>query len=162
MPISPALFTSDDETWATPLDFYRMCHAEFDFDCDVAALAGSAKAEQWFGPDHPELGRRDAFANDWHGRCWMNPPYGRTIGTWMAKAAASAVDGATVVCLVPARTDTAWWHDHVMPYASEVRLVRGRLKFGSSVNSAPFPSALVIYRPDGNGGAPRLAAMGRS
>ena len=72
----------------------------------------------------------------------MNPPYGREIKHWMKKA--SEAD-ATVVCLVPARTDTAWWHDYVMR-ANEIRYIRGRLKFGGSKNSAPFPSAVIIYR----------------
>jgi len=75
----------------------------------------------------------------------MNPPYGREIGKWVKKAYESAQSGATVVCLVPARTDTAWWHDYCAK--GEIRFVRGRLKFGGSKNSAPFPSAVVIFRP---------------
>ena len=77
----------------------------------------------------------------------MNPPYGRTIKAWMRKAWESSQDGATVVCLVPARTDTAWWHDYAMK--GEIRYVRGRLKFGGHKNSAPFPCAVVIFRTDG-------------
>jgi site-specific DNA-methyltransferase (adenine-specific) len=78
----------------------------------------------------------------------MNPPYGREIGKWMAKAHEEADRGATVVCLVPARTDTAWWHDHAAK-ADEIRFVRGRLKFirdDGRNDSAPFPSAVVIFR----------------
>ena len=75
----------------------------------------------------------------------MNPPYGREIGRWMRKAYESAHDGATVVCLVPARTDTAWWHDYAV--RGEVRFLRGRLRFGDAKNSAPFPSAVVVFRP---------------
>jgi len=81
----------------------------------------------------------------WDGVCWMNPPYGRTIGKWMRKAYESSLTGSTVVCLVPARTDTAWWHDYAIK--GEVRFLRGRLKFGGSANSAPFPNAVVIFRP---------------
>ena len=73
----------------------------------------------------------------------MNPPYGREIGKWMRKAYESSLYGATVVCLVPARTDTAWWHDYAMK--GEVEFVRGRLKFGGSKASAPFPSAIVTF-----------------
>lgn len=80
----------------------------------------------------------------------MNPPYGREIGKWVKKAAESARGGATVACLLPARTDTRWWHEWVIPYA-EVRFLRGRLKFGGSNNWAPFPSALVIFRPNKKG-----------
>lgn len=81
----------------------------------------------------------------WHGTCWCNPPYGCEIGRWKEKAYESSRSGAaTVVYLVPARTDTRWWHDLVVR-ASEVRFVRGRLKFGSQTNSAPFPSAIVVF-----------------
>lgn len=76
----------------------------------------------------------------------MNPPYGRQIGNWVKKATeAAAARKATVVCLLPARTDTAWWHDYVMK-ANEIRLIRGRLKFGDGKGSAPFPSAIVVFR----------------
>ena len=75
----------------------------------------------------------------------MNPPYGRGIGQWMQKAYESAQAGATVVCLVPARTDTAWWHDYAM--RGEITFIRGRLKFGNAKNSAPFPSALIVFKP---------------
>ena len=83
----------------------------------------------------------------------MNPPYGRTIARWVRKAYESSMSGATVVCLLPARTDTKWWHNYVM--RGEIRLIRGRLRFGNSKNSAPFPSAVVVFR------APefRLSAM---
>jgi len=76
----------------------------------------------------------------------MNPPYGREIGHWMKKAATeSKKNDALIVCLVPARTDTAWWHDWVIPHASTIEFVRGRIKFGGHMNSAPFPSAVVVY-----------------
>lgn len=76
----------------------------------------------------------------------MNPPYGRQIGNWVKKAKETARQGkATVVCLLPARTDTAWWHDYVMK-ADEIRLIRGRLKFGDGKGSAPFPSAIVVFK----------------
>ena len=75
----------------------------------------------------------------------MNPPYGRGIGAWLEKAFRSAAMGATVVCLLPARTDTAWFQDYAMK--GEVRFIRGRLKFGGHANSAPFPSAVVVFRP---------------
>jgi len=73
----------------------------------------------------------------------MNPPYGRTIGHWMKKAYESSLTGATVVCLVPSRTDTRWWHDYAMK--GQIEFIRGRLKFGNAKNSAPFPSALVVF-----------------
>ena len=73
----------------------------------------------------------------------MNPPYGRQIGRWMRKAYEESLQGALVVCLVPARTDTAWWHDYAAK--GSVRFIRGRLKFGRAASSAPFPSALVVF-----------------
>ena len=75
----------------------------------------------------------------------MNPPYGRTIKQWMKKAYESSLTGATVVCLVPARTDTKWWHDYAMK--GDIEFIKGRLKFGGSKNSAPFPSAVVVFNP---------------
>ena len=137
--------TSLDDTWATPKDFFAKINDEFRFTLDAAALQSSTCVpNNWFGPDHPEESRRDALQCDWDGIVWLNPPYGRTIGSWMAKANHEPQGGATIVCLVPARTDTAWWHDYVIQH--EVRFIRGRLKFGNAVNSAPFPSALVVIR----------------
>ena len=76
----------------------------------------------------------------------MNPPYGREIGTWMGKAYNSArKNGATVVCLVPARTDTKWWHTYGV--RGEITYLKGRLKFGDGKNAAPFPSAVIVFRP---------------
>lgn len=78
----------------------------------------------------------------------MNPPYGKALPQWVSKAYRSAcIFGATVVCLLPARTDTAWWHDYVLPYAAEIRYLRGRVQFGGASNSAPFPSVIVVFAP---------------
>jgi len=74
----------------------------------------------------------------------MNPPYGRVIGDWMRKAYEESRKGATVVCLVPARTDTRWWHDYAMK--GEIRFIKGRLKFGNATVNAPFPNAVVVFR----------------
>lgn len=133
-------FSSKTDLWATPQDFFDRLNAEFGFTLDVCALPENAKCERYFTPDE------DGLRQQWQGACWMNPPYGRTIGQWVQKAYQSAQDGATVVCLLPARTDTAWWHTWVLQ-ADEVRFLRGRLKFGGSKNSAPFPSAVVVFRP---------------
>ena len=131
--------SSATDEWATPQDFFDRLNAEFGFTLDVCALPESAKCEAYFTPE------TDGLAQDWRGVCWMNPPYGREIGRWMRKAWESCIAGATVVCLVPARTDTAWWHDFAM--RGEIRYVRGRLKFGNAKNSAPFPCAVVVFRP---------------
>lgn len=131
--------SSATDLWATPQDFFDVLHAEFGFDLDVCATDENAKCARYFTAE------TDGLAQEWSGTCWMNPPYGRVIGDWMRKAWESSLSGATVVCLVPSRTDTRWWHDYAM--RGEIRYVRGRLKFGGSKNSAPFPCAVVIFRP---------------
>jgi len=147
--MTSGMFSSLDSTWTTPRDYFAKVNAEFNFGLDAAALQSSTLVpSNWYGPDHPDESRRDAFARDWAADCsapiWLNPPYGREIKAWVAKADAQAGGGATVVCLVPSRTDTAWWHDHCIKY--EVRFIRGRLKFGGSKQGAPFPSALVVMK----------------
>ena len=89
--------------------------------------------------------KQDGLQHKWEGRCWMNPPYGRKIGQWVQKAYESSLQGATVVCLLPARTDTAWWHDFCIAHAAKITFLRGRLKFGDAKHSAPFPSAVVLF-----------------
>ena len=131
-------FSSKSDEWATPQDFFNKVVAEFGaFDLDPCCTAESAKAPRFFTKDTDGLNRH------WSGNVWMNPPYGRTIGLWMKKAYEASLNGCVCVCLVPARTDTAWWHNYAM--RGEVRFIRGRLKLGGHKNSAPFPSALVIF-----------------
>jgi phage N-6-adenine-methyltransferase len=133
-------FSSGSELWATPADFFNKYDAIYSFDLDVCALPGNAKCAEFFTPEI------DGLTQDWAPHtCWMNPPYGREIGAWMRKAYIESQKGATVVCLVPSRTDTAWWHDYAMK--GEIEFIRGRLKFGGSPNSAPFPNAVVVFRP---------------
>jgi len=134
------MFSSKTDLWETPRDFFDKLDAEFHFNLDVCALPENAKCTAFYTPE------LDGLSQTWYGRCWCNPPYGRQVGRWVAKAAQSAAEGATVVMLLPARTDTAWFHDYIYGRA-EVRFVRGRLKFGGSANSAPFPSMVVIFRP---------------
>lgn len=130
--------SSATDLWATPQDFFDKLDDEFGFTLDVCASPENAKCDRYFTKAD------DGLTQEWTGVCWMNPPYGREIGHWMRKALESSATGATVVCLVPARTDTAWWHDCAM--RGEVRFIRGRLKFGGHTNSAPFPCAVVIFR----------------
>jgi phage N-6-adenine-methyltransferase len=142
MTITKGLMTSNTEMWATPPSVFEPLNAEFGFTLDACAIETNAKVPNFFSPS------QDALKQDWVGVVWMNPPYGRTIGKWMAKALSAATAGATVVCLVPARTDTNWWWDYAMK--GEIRFVRGRIKFidsdGKSGQAAPFPSAIVIFR----------------
>jgi len=131
-------FSSATDLWATPQDFFDRMHERFGFTLDVCATPDNAKCPRFFTQ------AEDGLAQDWTGTCWMNPPYGREIGRWMRKAYESSLNGATVVCLVPARTDTCWWHDYAIK--GEVEFIKGRLKFGEA-KDAPFPSAVVTFRP---------------
>lgn len=135
------MFSSRADDWETPQWLFDQLNAEFGFTLDVCATPDNAKCERYYTK------AEDGLAQDWSGVCWMNPPYGREIGRWIEKAYESSLGGVTVVCLLPSRTDTKWWHEYVM--RGEVRFLRGRLKFGGSKNSAPFPSAVVIFRGGG-------------
>lgn len=124
----------------TPRATYEALDAEFGFTLDPCPLDESSTAGA-------SLWEKDGLNKSWRGeRVYCNPPYGRGIERWLAKAPEAVV----AVYLVPSRTDTAWWHDYAMR-ADEIRFLRGRLRFGESVNSAPFPSVVLVYRGDSVG-----------
>jgi phage N-6-adenine-methyltransferase len=134
------MFSSATDQWATPQAFFDSWDATYRFELDVCADAQNAKCWRYFSVQD------NGLYQDWApNRCWMNPPYGREIGRWMRKAYEESLKGATVVCLVPARTDTAWWHDYAMK--GEITFIRGRLRFGEAKSGAPFPSAVVVFSP---------------
>lgn len=133
------MFSSETDMWSTPQDLFDKLNAKFRFETDVCATDANTKCKKWF------TSVEDGLAQAWSGSCWMNPPYGREIGAWIEKAYRSGRHGATVVCLVPARTDTKWWHDYCTK--GEVTYLKGRLKFGNAKSCAPFPSAVVVFRP---------------
>ena len=133
-------FSSETDMWSTPQSFFTKYDEKYNFNLDVCASEDNAKCAKYFTETD------DGLQQEWEGVCWMNPPYGREIIKWMKKAYESSLNGATVVCLVPARTDTTWWHEYAMK--GTIEFIRGRLKFGNSKNSAPFPSAIVVF----NGG----------
>lgn len=147
VPVVPSWFqSSESDDWWTPQWLFDLLDDEFQFDLDVCASDANHKCDRYF------TRRENGLAQSWVGCCWMNPPYGRRedgeIGEWVSKAYASAEAGATVVCLVPARTDTSWWWSYCIH--GEIRFLRGRLRFdrqGGAANSATFPSAVVIFRP---------------
>lgn len=130
------MFSSKTDLWATPQDFFDKLNKEFHFETDVCALPENAKCAHYYTPE------QDGLAQEWEGICWCNPPYGREIGKWVKKASEA---NATVVMLLPARTDTRWFHDYIYNKA-EIRFIKGRLKFGGQKNAAPFPSMVVIFR----------------
>ena len=134
----PPSLTDD---WATPKAFYDKLDAIYKFDLDVAASSRNHLAKEWFGLDHPDDDRRDGLTADWYGHVWCNPPYGRGIKDWVLKA---SQHHDLVVMLLPARTDTKWFHEIVLPNA-EVTFVKGRIKFGAGLAPAPFPSMIVEF-----------------
>ncbi len=134
-------FSSARQDHSTPWPFFNRLNDEFGFTLDVCAQPHNAKCEHHLTPE------ADGLTRDWVGVCWCNPPYGRDIGKWVYRAAwQSSWNSSTVVCLLPARTDTRWFHEHVMGVAHEVRLVKGRIVFEGSTAGAPFPSMVAIYR----------------
>jgi phage N-6-adenine-methyltransferase len=114
--------------------------AEFGFTLDPCATPENTTCQQFFTAND------DGLSHQWNGVVFMNPPYGYSIGNWIRKAYTSTLFGATVVGLIPAKTETRWWHDFVMR-AAEIRLIKGRMRFGGSNVNAPFPSAVVIWKP---------------
>jgi phage N-6-adenine-methyltransferase len=158
------MFSSKTDMWATPQDFFDLINKEFPFTVDVCATEDNAKCTLFYSPE------KDGLKQIWKGVCWMNPPYGDPefpckkkckkkkclergfhnekyipgIRDWVQKAYESAKNGTIVVGLLPARTDTKWFHDYIYNKA-EIRFIRGRLKFGGCANSAPFPNMLVIW-----------------
>lgn len=164
--VNPGMFTSATYEWPTPDDLYTTLDREFHFTLDPCATADNAKTERYFTKE------TDGLAQEWTGRAFMNPPYGRQIGHWVAKAYTESRHwDATVVCLIPARTDTAYWHDYVM-HAAEIRFIHKRLNFDndrqaarvttgeSKAHNAPFPSVVVVFRP-GYEGPPTVSAISR-
>lgn len=136
------MFSSKDDKWSTPQDFYDELDAEFHFTLDPCADDNNHKCDKYYTEED------DGLLQDWGGETvFCNPPYGKAIKDWVRKAYIEGCKpNTTVVMLIPARTDTIYFHDYIYHEAKEIRFIRGRLKFGDSKNSAPFPSMVVIYR----------------
>ena len=134
-----ALFTSNTEMWATPQDFFDKLNEEFHFDLDPCASPENYKCEKYFTEAD------NGLAQNWGGhRVFCNQTYGRKIAAWVKKCHDEALKGTLIVMLIPARTDTSYFHDYIY-HKAELRFVRGRLKFGDAKQGAPFPSMVVIY-----------------
>jgi len=132
MAFNKSLFSSFRLDWKTPKAVYQILDAEFNFDFDPC-------------PVNPQF---DGLNIEWGHKnsvCFVNPPFGREIPKWIKKGYEEWQKGKTVVFLIPSRTDTQYWHDYVMK-ATEIRFIKGRLKFDDSGNSAPFPSAIIIFK----------------
>ena len=134
-------YSSKTNEWSTHQAFFDELNKEFNFTLDPCATSENAKCTKYFTVED------DGLKQDWSKDVvFMNPPYGREIKYWVQKAYEESLKGATVVCLIPARTDTTYWHDYIFGKADDIRFIKGRLKFGGSKNPAPFPSAIIIYK----------------
>lgn len=135
------VFSSQTDEWATPQNLFDELNTEFHFDLDPCATDENHKCAEYYTKAD------DGLTKNWGGRSvYCNPPYGRQIGKWVRKAYEEAQKpGTTVVLLVPARTDTKWFHDYIYGKA-EIRFIKGRVRFGNSKHGAPFPSMVVVWR----------------
>jgi phage N-6-adenine-methyltransferase len=134
--MNAGMYSSEIATWETPPDLFAYYDRRFRFTLDVCALPENAKCARYFTPE------QDGLKQSWQGEwCWCNPPYGRAIGAWVEKAAKEA---APCAALLPARTDTRWWHEWVAPFAG-IEFLKGRVSFVGGSSAAPFPSAVALY-----------------
>lgn len=138
------MFSSKTDLWATPIDFFNILNEEFNFTLDPCANQENAKCRKYYTKED------DGLLQNWGGeRVFCNPPYGRDIKDWVAKCYYESLKPNTVVVLlIPARTDTIYFHQYIKDKANDIRFIKGRLKFGDSPNPAPFPSMVVVYRND--------------
>jgi len=138
--MNKALFSSSTDLWATPQIFFDTLNEEFEFTLDPCATDENAKCERYFTKEI------DGLLQNWQGESvFCNPPYGKDISKWVKKCSDEArLPNTKVVALLPARTDTRWFHQYIY-HKAEIRFIQGRLKFGGSKNSAPFPSMIVIF-----------------
>jgi phage N-6-adenine-methyltransferase len=148
-----ALFSSTRQDWATPRWLFDGLDTEFGFDLDAAASPDNALCERYLTEAD------NALNSSWQPAraAWVNPPYTRANGglnAWLATARTESALGTTVVMLVPARTDAGWWTRHAL-HANEIRFIAGRLRFEGATEPAPFPSAILVYRPMRSWAGPR-------
>ena len=140
-------FSSNSDDWSTPQELFDQLSILYGpFDLDVCADKNNAKCKRFYTKQD------NGLVQSWHkdGKIiWMNPPYGRNIGLWVRKAFIESLHDCKVVCLLPARTDTKWFHNYVMK-AYDLIFYEGRIKFGGHNNSAPFPSMIVVFRDGTN------------
>ena len=138
--MNDVVFSSRSDEWATPQWLFDRLDAEFHFTLDPCSTDENAKCKKHYTRED------DGLSKVWTGETvWCNPPYGKELPLWLEKCAKHAIGGGTAVMLVPARTDTRWFHKWVYEKA-EIRFVKGRVKFGGAKYNAPFPSMIVVFR----------------
>lgn len=140
MALQKAMVSSKSNEWETPQGLFDDLNKEFNFTLDPCATSLNAKCEKYYTK------RENGLQQSWAGEVvFMNPPYGGNTGKWIEKAWHESLHGAIVVCLIVSSTDRSYWHDYIFPHASEIRWLRGRLKFVTAKSTAPFASAIVIF-----------------
>lgn len=133
------MFSSKSDTWETPQDLFDSLDSIYKFETDVCATFENRKCENYYSPE------MNGLSQSWNGSCWMNPPYGREIGKWIKKAFEES-EHCLVVALLPARTDTKWFHKYIYNQQGvSVVFLKGRLRFKGAEASAPFPSMIVTF-----------------
>jgi phage N-6-adenine-methyltransferase len=137
--LNESLFSSEKDDWETPEELFKQLNDEFNFTLDPCCTRETAKCFNFYTAED------NGLTKEWKGSVFMNPPYGRQIVNWVKKAKEESEKGSVVVCLVPARTDTKWWHAYCMK-SSEIRLLTKRLTFKGASNKATFPAAIVVFR----------------
>ena len=145
MALQSAMVSSKSNEWETPQALFDTLNSEFGFTLDPCATTQNAKCRKYYTQ------KNDGLAHSWSGEIvFMNPPYGGNTGKWIQKAWQESRDGAIIVCLIVSATDRSYWHDYIFPHASEIRWLRGRLRFGEAKSTAPFASAIIVFngKPD--------------
>lgn len=145
-------FSSAKQEWETPLPLYNKLDSLYNFTIDLAADASNHKHNQFLGPGSEV--NEDSFNEDWKGVGWLNPPYGlktRKLQDWIKRAAVqSELHNSTIVLLIPARTNTKWWHEIIMEKADQIYFIKGRPKFGGATHGLPQPLAVIVFRRQTN------------
>lgn len=141
MALVKPMVSSKSNEWSTPQDLFDVLDKEFNFTLDPCATPENAKCKKYYTRED------DGLLQDWSNEVvFMNPPYGGHTKDWIHKAFAESLKGATVVCLIVSSTDRSYWHEYIFPSAKQIRFLRGRIKFGSVKSTAPFASAIVIFK----------------
>jgi len=139
--INKGLMSSNTDEWATPKDFFKELNKEFNFTLDPCATDENHKCSKYYTKEDNGLEQK------WGGVVFCNPPYGREISKWVEKAFNENKQGTMVVMLLPARTDTKWFHNWIYKH-HEIRFIKGRLKFNDGKQAAPFPSMVVVMKKE--------------
>lgn len=139
--LQKAMVSSKSNEWETPQELFDELNREFNFTLDPCATSQNTKCHKYY--TKKENGLKQDWSKD---IVFMNPPYGGHAGLWIKKAYEESKKGAVIVCLIVSSTDRSYWHDYIFPHASEIRFLRGRIRFSEAESTAPFASAIIVFR----------------